>query len=197
MNNLIKKQIQSSINVKELIINNQILLNTIESAANMIISAYEEKKKTLLAGNGGSAADAQHIAGEFVSRFYFDRPGLPSLALTTDTSILTAIGNDYGYEKLFARQIQAQGNVGDVFIGISTSGNSLNVIEALKACKEIGVKTIGFTGDTGGEMADLCDICIKVPSDETPRIQECHILIGHILCFLVEDKIFNHLKPEV
>jgi D-sedoheptulose 7-phosphate isomerase len=195
MINSIKAQFQGSIDSKQSILDNQSLLNAIKKAAELIITAYTNKKRTLIAGNGGSAADAQHIAGEFVSRFYFDRPGLPSLALTTDTSILTAIGNDYGYDKLFARQVQAQGNEGDVFIGISTSGNSVNVVEALKVCKESGIKTIGLTGEDGGEMAYLCDICIKVPSHETPRIQECHILIGHILCYLVEDKIFNHLKP--
>lgn len=196
MKNKINEQIQASVDVKQSLLNNQILLDSIYSAAEVLIAAYKKQKKTLLAGNGGSAADAQHIAGEFVSRFYFDRPGLPSLALSTDTSILTAIGNDYGYDKLFARQVQAQGNVGDVFIGISTSGNSTNVIEALKMCKATGIKTIGFTGESGGKMAELCDICIKVPSSETPRIQECHILIGHILCYLVEDKIFGHLKPR-
>jgi D-sedoheptulose 7-phosphate isomerase len=192
----IKGQIQASIDVKQSVLDNQSLLNNIKSAAELLIAAYRDKKKTLIAGNGGSAADAQHIAGEFVSRFYFDRPGLPSLALTTDTSILTSIGNDYGYDKLFARQVQAQGNEGDVFIGISTSGNSANVIEALNACKEAGIKTIGLTGEGGGKMAGLCDICLKVPATETPRIQECHILIGHILCYLVEDNLFNHLKPQ-
>lgn len=195
MKNKITTQIQASVDIKQSMLNDQILLDKIHSAAEILIAAYKDGKKTLLAGNGGSAADAQHIAGEFVSRFYFDRPGLPSLALSTDTSILTAIGNDYGYDKLFARQVQAQGSFGDVFIGISTSGNSTNVIEALKICKASGIKTIGFTGESGGKMADLCDICIKVPSSETPRIQECHILIGHILCYLVEDEIFGHLKP--
>ena len=155
------------------------------------LNAYESGNKTMLAGNGGSAADAQHLAGEFVSRFYFDRPGLPSIALTTDTSILTAIGNDYGYEKLFARQIQANGNKGDVFIGISTSGNSKNIMEALKMCGQKGIATIGMTGATGGEMCDLCDHCIKVPAQETPRIQESHILIGHIICSLVEESLFG------
>ena len=153
-------------------------------------------KKTLLAGNGGSAADAQHIAGEFVSKFYFDRPGIASIALTTDTSIITAIGNDYGYDKLFSRQIQAQGSAGDVFIGISTSGNSANLVEALRMCGQKGIKTIGLTGFTGGEMDSMCDLCIKVPSGETPRIQESHILIGHIICCIVEEKLFGDLKPN-
>lgn len=132
----------------------------------------------MLAGNGGSAADAQHLAGEFVSRFYFDRPGVASIALTTDTSIPTAVGNDYGYEKVFARQIRAQAVKGDVFIGISTSGNSLNILEALKICKEKSVLSVGLTGESGGKMAELCDYCIKVPSNQMPRIQESHILKG-------------------
>jgi D-sedoheptulose 7-phosphate isomerase len=191
MTDKIYKQISESILVKEKILKDGLLIEQIKQAALLIINGYKTGKKTLLAGNGGSAADAQHIAGEFVSRFIFDRPGLASLALTTDTSILTAIGNDYGYEKLFARQVQAQAVKGDVFIGISTSGNSRNVIEALSVCKEKGVNSIGLTGKSGGEMADICDICIKVPSAETPRIQESHIMIGHILCFLVEEELFG------
>lgn len=196
MKQIITTQIQSSINVKQAILSDQELLNNIEKAARLVITAYQYHKKTLLAGNGGSAADAQHIAGEFVSRFYFDRPGIPSISLSTDTSIITAIGNDYGYEKLFSRQVQAHGNKGDIFIGISTSGNSANIIDALKECKEKGVYTIGLTGQSGGKMAELCDITLKVPSSETPRIQEAHILIGHIICCIVEDVIFNHLKPQ-
>jgi D-sedoheptulose 7-phosphate isomerase len=155
------------------------------------VDVYKTGNKTLIAGNGGSAADAQHIAGEFVSRFYFDRPGLASIALTTDTSIITAIGNDYGYEKLFSRQLQANGVKGDMFIGISTSGNSANVIEALKECKEKGIITVGLTGEKGGKMAEMCDYCIKIPSNETPRVQESHILIGHIICAVVEEAIFG------
>ncbi|NDV78944.1 SIS domain-containing protein [Dysgonomonas sp. 511] len=191
----ITQQIRESISVKELILTDTGLLADIQSAADIITTAYKDGKKTLLAGNGGSAADAQHIAGEFVSRFYFDRPALPSISLSTDTSIMTAIGNDYGFDKLFARQIQAHGNNGDVFIGITTSGNSANILEALDACKEKGVKTIVFTGQTGGKTAGKCDLCIKVPSMETPRIQESHILIGHILCCIVEERLFGHLKP--
>lgn len=194
--NIVINQIKSSIEVKQTILFDSQLINTIEKAAEVITKTYQNNKKTLLAGNGGSAADAQHIAGEFVSRFYFDRPGIPSIALTTDTSILTAIGNDYGYEKLFSRQIQALGNEGDIFIGISTSGNSPNVVAALEECKKKGIYTIGLTGQAGGEMAELCDITIKVPSMETPRIQESHILIGHIICCIVEDIIFNDLKPQ-
>lgn len=197
MQKIIINQIKSSIEVKRSILTNDSMLKDISKAASIIIEAYREKKKTLLAGNGGSAGDAQHIAGEFVSRFYFDRPALPSIALTTDTSIMTAISNDYGYKQLFARQIQAQGSQGDVFIGLSTSGNSENIIEALKACKEAGIFTIGLTGLTGGDMKAFCDICLKVPSTDTPRIQESHILIGHIICELVEENIFGHLKPII
>jgi len=192
----IKKQIKESISVKKIILSNNDVLKKIEQVASIIIDIYKKGNKTMLGGNGGSAADAQHIAGEFVSRFYFDRPGLPSIALTTDTSILTAIGNDYGYEKLFARQVQALGVNGDVFIGFSTSGNSKNVLEALRVCREKGITTVGFTGENIGAMDELCDICIKVPSKETPRIQESHILIGHIICCLVEEELFGHLKPR-
>lgn len=192
----IADQIRASISTKQAILSDKGLMRNIAAAAQMIVDAYEQGKKTLLAGNGGSAADAQHIAGEFVSKFYFDRPGIASIALTTDTSIITAIGNDYGYDKLFSRQIQAQGSAGDVFIGISTSGNSANLVEALRMCGQKGIKTIGLTGFTGGEMDSMCDLCIKVPSGETPRIQESHILIGHIICCIVEEKLFGDLKPN-
>lgn len=194
MEEKIKQQISSSVAAKQALLNEG-MINIIKQSAQLVISAYQAGNKTLLAGNGGSAADAQHIAGEFVSRFYFDRPGLSSIALTTDTSVLTAIGNDYGYERLFSRQVQAIGNQGDVFIGISTSGNSPNILAALLECKSKGIKTIGLTGASGGKMAGLCDICIQVPSPETPRIQEVHILIGHIICYLVEEEIFGKLKP--
>ncbi|MBK9579566.1 MAG: D-sedoheptulose 7-phosphate isomerase [Fibrobacterota bacterium] len=196
MKDVITKQIRESIEVKQRLLEDVSIQDRIHQAAEAMISAYRAGKKTLLAGNGGSAADAQHIAGEFVSRFYFDRPGLPSIALTTDTSILTAIGNDYGYEKVFARQVQAQGAHGDVFVGISTSGNSPNIIQALHTCTEKGILKIGFTGAGGGKMSGLCDICIEIPSRETPRIQEAHILVGHILCCLVEEAIFSDLKPQ-
>jgi D-sedoheptulose 7-phosphate isomerase len=188
-------QIQKSIAVKNAILSDAVLIEQIDDIAKIITVAYQAGNKTMLAGNGGSAADAQHIAGEFVSKFYFDRPGIASIALTTDTSILTAIGNDYGYDKLFERQLQAQGVQGDVFIGFSTSGNSQNIVNALIASKEKGIFTIGLTGKNVGKMGKLCDICIKVPSDETPRIQESHILIGHIICCIVEENLFGHLKP--
>ena len=166
------------------------LLNQVVECAETIVDTLCKGGKVLIAGNGGSAADAQHIAGEFVSRFNYDRPGLAAIALTTDTSILTAIGNDYGYERLFSRQVQALGREGDVFIGITTSGNSANVLEALKTAKDAGLKTIGFTGSTGGKMAGSCDITLRMPSPETPKIQEGHIAIGHIICGLVEAAMF-------
>jgi len=188
------EQIEKSIAVKQRLLADGELLNQIERASQVITEAYQKGFKTLLAGNGGSAADAQHIAGEFVSRFYFDRPGLASIALTTDTSVMTAIGNDYGFDRLFERQVQAQGVGGDVFIGISTSGNSENIVKALTICKEKGIFSIGLTGAGGGKMEALCDICIKVPSEETPRIQESHILIGHIICCLVEENLFGGVR---
>ncbi len=187
----ISNQVKKSIDVKQKLLDNQELMDLIQEVALKCVEVYKNGNKTLIAGNGGSAADAQHIAGEFVSRFYFDRPGLASIALTTDTSIITAIGNDYGYEKLFSRQVQANGIKGDIFIGISTSGNSANVIEALKECEEKGIITVGLTGEKGGKMAEMCDYCIKVPSNETPRVQEAHILIGHIICAVVEEAIFG------
>jgi D-sedoheptulose 7-phosphate isomerase len=195
MENMIEKyisdQVQKSIEVKQYLLHDTDMMELIKKVSLKCAEVYKNGNKTLIAGNGGSAADAQHIAGEFVSKFYFDRPGISSIALTTDTSIITAIGNDYGYEQLFSRQIQANGNKGDMFIGISTSGNSANVIEALKECKKKEIITIGLTGAKGGEMAKLCDYCIKVPSNETPRVQESHILVGHIICAVVEEVLFG------
>ncbi|EAH8121334.1 D-sedoheptulose 7-phosphate isomerase [Campylobacter jejuni] len=191
LNSYIKEHFQESILVKEQILKDENLMTLIKNASLEVIKAYKNGNKTLLAGNGGSAADAQHIAGEFVSRFYFDRPGIASIALSTDTSILTAIGNDYGYENLFARQVQAQGVKGDVFIGISTSGNSKNILKALELCKQKEIISIGLSGASGGAMNELCDYCIKVPSTCTPRIQEAHILIGHIICAIVEEELFG------
>jgi len=192
MKTTIINQIEHSIDVKKMLLADDHLINQIEEAAKVIIKAYRNGNKTLIAGNGGSAGDAQHIAGELVNKFYFDRPGVASIALTTDTSILTAIGNDYGFDRIFERQIQAQGNKGDVFIGISTSGNSKNILQALIACKEKGIFSIGLTGEKESKMDDLCDICLKVHSNETPRIQETHILIEHIICCLVEAALFGN-----
>lgn len=190
----IQSQIQSSIQVKQDLLNNTTLLNQIADAAQHIIKTYQNNGKTLLAGNGGSAADAQHIAAEFVGRYYFDRPSIPSIALSTDTSIITAISNDYGYEDLFARQVNGYGQAGDVFIGISTSGNSANILKAIEVCKQKQITSIVLTGQTGGKMDGAADICIKVPSTDTPRIQESHILIGHMICYLVEDALFKNEK---
>jgi D-sedoheptulose 7-phosphate isomerase len=167
------------------------LRRTIETVARLCVSSLRAGNKVLIAGNGGSAADAQHIAAEFVSRFYFDRPGLAAIALTTDTSALTAIGNDYGFERLFSRQVEALGRSGDVFIGISTSGNSPNVLAALNECRTRGIVTVGFTGQGGGKMTALCDHCLRMPSGETPKIQEGHIVVGHIICGLVEREMFT------
>lgn len=167
------------------------LISTMESATESCITCLQNGGKVLLAGNGGSAADAQHIAGELVSRFAFDRPGLSAIALTTDTSILTAIGNDYGYEKLFSRQILAHGNKHDIFIGYSTSGKSPNILMALEAARSNGLVCIGFTGNHGGPMKELCDFLLEVPSNSTPKIQEGHLVLGHILCGLIENRMFT------
>ncbi len=166
------------------------LLATLQAASQACIASLKQGGKVLLVGNGGSAADAQHIAGELVSRFAFDRPGLPAIALTTDTSILTAIGNDYGYERLFARQVQALGRAGDVLIAYSTSGKSPNILLALHEAREKGLCCVGFTGNRGGPMRDVCDHLLEVPSADTPKIQEGHLVLGHILCGLVETAMF-------
>ena len=166
------------------------LRGQIVQAVQTCVDSLRAGGKVLFAGNGGSAADAQHWAGELVSRFYYDRPGLPAIALTTDTSILTAIGNDYGYDYTFARQVEALGNAGDVFVAISTSGNSPNIIRAVEAAQTRGVKVIGFTGQSGGKLAALSDLCFRITSNETPRIQEGHEFIGHLLCALIESEMF-------
>jgi D-sedoheptulose 7-phosphate isomerase len=188
--NFIDQYLLESIEIKSKLAKNQAVLLTISNVSNIIIEAYARGNKVILAGNGGSAADAQHIAAEFVSQFFFDRPGLPAIALTTDTSILTAIGNDYGYDKLFSRQLQAQSKEGDVFIGISTSGNSKNVVEAVNVAKECGVTSIVLCGESGA-LKELADIAICAPSNCTPYIQECHICIGHMICAIVEKQIFS------
>src|SRR6056297_324690 len=189
--NYVVGEFTASLAVKQRILETPALLEQVTSMGHLLIDRYLAGSKLLVAGNGGSAADAQHIAAEFVSRFNFDRPGLPALALTSDTSILTAVGNDYGYDQLFRRQIEANAVAGDVFLGISTSGNSPNVLEALRACKAKGVTSFGLTGASGGRMRELCDYCLCVPSDETPRIQEAHIVIGHTWCAMVELALFD------
>jgi D-sedoheptulose 7-phosphate isomerase len=191
MNHYIVAQMTEAQRVINAMLANAALLEQVERAAQACIDCMKAGGKILLAGNGGSAADAQHIAGEFVSRFAFDRPGLPAIALTVDTSILTAIGNDYGYEHLFARQVQAHGKKGDIFIGYSTSGKSPNVLRAFEEAKKYGLICIGLTGNRGGPMQTLCDYLLEVPSHDTPKIQEGHLILGHILCGLVENALFK------
>jgi D-sedoheptulose 7-phosphate isomerase len=192
----ITNQYKLSIETKISGLSDEQFLDNIRQACELTLGAYQRNNKTLIAGNGGSAADAQHIAGEFVSRFYFDRPGLASIAITTDTSILTAIGNDYGYEKIFSRQIEALGSPGDVLIALSTSGKSKNIIAAIDSARKRDIKVIGLTGESGGLMKEKCDVCLCVHSEETPRIQESHILLGHIICAYVEDRLFHDHRPK-
>ena len=186
----IRSQIASSIEVKQALLADEALTAKIAGIASLMVEAYRSGHKTLWAGNGGSAADAQHMAGELVNKFTFDRPGLPALSLSTDTSIITAVGNDYGFERLFARQVEAQGCAGDVFIGISTSGKSKNLVEALQACRDKGIVSVATVGADPCPM-DEYDHVIHIPSRETPRIQECQTLIGHILCSIVEAELFG------
>ena len=189
---IIKDYINESISVKKIIQNDIILIEKISQVSQIIIDSFNAGGKLLIAGNGGSAADSQHISAEFVSRFQFDRPGLPCIALTTDTSALTAIGNDYGFSNLFKRQLQSIATNKDIFIGITTSGNSENIIKAVKYCKSKKIKSIGLTGSNQGKIDELVDILINVPSNKTAHIQESHIMIGHLLCMLVENKLFNN-----
>ncbi|MGZ3821669.1 MAG: D-sedoheptulose 7-phosphate isomerase [Mucilaginibacter sp.] len=191
MKNYIFTQISEARSVISAMQEDPALFATMEAAALACIASIQGGGKILLAGNGGSAADAQHIAGELVSRFAFDRPALSAIALTTDTSILTSIGNDYGYEKLFARQVQAHGHKGDIFIGYSTSGKSSNILYAFEEARAKGMICVGLTGNRGGVMRELCDFLLEVPSADTPKIQEGHLVLGHILCGLVENAIFK------
>ncbi len=164
-----------------------------ERAASILVDALKNGNKVIFCGNGGSAADSQHLAAELMGRFLFDRNPLPALALTVDTSSLTAIGNDYGYGCVFSRQLKGIGKAGDVLVGISTSGNSQNVVDAIRVAQEMDIATIGLTGAKGGRMADVCDVCLRVPSDATNHIQEMHIAVGHWLCGVVEERM---CKPE-
>jgi D-sedoheptulose 7-phosphate isomerase len=182
--------VESSISVKRKITENAELIETIAQVAEELIRAYRGGSKMLLFGNGGSAADAQHIAAEFVGRFAFDRPALPALALSVNSSCVTAIGNDYGYDLVFARQLEALARPGDVAIGFSTSGNSPNVLRGVEKAKSLGLITVGLTSETGGALRTAVDYCLCAPSNETPRIQECHILMGHIISEIVEEAIF-------
>src|ERR1035438_5918663 len=183
--------IEASIAVKERLLSNSEVIAAVSKVSQIVVRAVDEGNKLFLLGNGGSAADAQHIAAEFVGRFAFDRPALPALALSVNTSCVTAIGNDYGFDLVFSRQIEALGRPGDVAIGISTSGNSPNVLRALLVAKKMGMHTVGLTSCTGGKLKDVVDYCVRAPSNETPRIQECHILIGHVISELVEQTIFD------
>jgi len=193
-NDLSKRVIESikeSISAKERLLASAETVATIARVSEVLIDSLRAGHKLLLFGNGGSAADSQHIAAEFVGRFAFDRPALPALALSVNTSALTAIGNDYGFDQVFSRQIEALGAKGDVAIGISTSGNSPNVLQGLITARKLGLHTVAFTGGSGGKMMGAADHSICAPSKETPRIQECHILIGHVISLLVEQEIFH------
>ncbi|MDH3631200.1 MAG: D-sedoheptulose 7-phosphate isomerase [Gammaproteobacteria bacterium] len=189
-NAFIVQTIQQSIDLKSQLLQDHALLERINTAGNRCIDTFKAGNRVLLAGNGGSAADAQHIAAEFVCRFNFERPGLPAMALATNYSVITAAGNDYSYENVFAREVEANGNEGDIFIGITTSGNSANILKAIEASQKSGIYTLGLTG-AGGAIHETADLCLAVPSRCTPRIQECHILIGHILCEIVENTLFT------
>ena len=188
------QQLQASIAAQLELLGDASVAQAFAASCSACLATYRASGKILIAGNGGSAADAQHFAGELVSRFYFDRPALSAIALTTDSSILTAIGNDYGYEDVFSRQVQAHGKLGDVFIAISTSGNSPNILKAIEVAKAQGLTVIGLTGRSGGRVKDLCDICLCAPSDSTPRIQECHLIIEHTLCACIEETLFGQLR---
>ena len=191
----IKEQIRSSIAVKQAMLEDTENLELIERLARQCEDALHKGGKVIFAGNGGSFADAQHLSAEFVSRFMYDRAPLASVALGTNSSVMSAIGNDYGYEYVFSREFAAIAKADDVFVPISTSGNSPNVLAAVNVARELGISTVGLAGETGGKMKSLCD-CICVPSRETARIQECHIMIGHILCGLVEERCFPKDKPQ-
>ena len=190
----LRQGIRASLDTKQSLLEDEILLRHIVDVGLLMTSALQQGQRILFAGNGGSAADAQHLAAELVSRFEFDRPGLPALSLSTDTSMLTAIGNDYGYERLFQRQLEAQARRGDIFVGITTSGRSRNILAAFETCRQLGVTSVAMAG-LGGELEPLADHVLRAPSRHTPRIQECHILIGHMLCAQVEKALFGHLRP--
>jgi len=188
--NRIKEAIEQSIGVKQAVLSDSRLMDTIGEAAKMIERSLRDGGKIHFCGNGGSAADAQHLAAELSGRFYFDRPPLNAEALHCNTSYLTAVGNDYGYEHIFSRLLRGSGKKGDVLVGISTSGNSHNILEAYKVCQELGMEIISMTGASGGKMKDYGGLLLNVPSTDTPRIQECHIMIGHIICELVEAAMY-------
>lgn len=186
----IQSKLRTSIELKTAVMNNHAILNSVNEAVNKIIAAYKNKGKVMWCGNGGSAADAQHLAAELSGRFYYDRPPLFSDALHVNTSYTTAVANDYSYDVIYSRLVKAMCNKGDVLIGLSTSGNSANVVKAFEEARNMGVITVGFTGESGGKMKSLSDILVNIPSTDTPRIQECHMLLGHTICEMVEMSLF-------
>ena len=186
----IKSRIKASIDLKSSLLSNETILNTVQSIVNDIVQCFKHDGKVLWAGNGGSAADSQHLAAELSGRFYYDRPPLFSEALHVNTSYTTAVANDYSYDVIYSRLTKAMGRKGDVLIGLSTSGNSANVIKALEVANELGMVTVAFTGETGGKMKDCAKYLVNIPSKDTPRIQECHMILGHTICELVEIALF-------
>ncbi|HXB61737.1 MAG TPA: D-sedoheptulose 7-phosphate isomerase [Acidobacteriaceae bacterium] len=191
MQELVRKQLNDSITTFQKVLSDNDLIQTVVEAAEKTAKAMRDSRKLMVAGNGGSAADAQHLVAEFVSRLTVDRPALRAIALTTDTSILTAIGNDYSYDNVFERQIEALGQEGDVFMGISTSGNSKNILKGLELANKMGITTIGYSGNNGGKMLPLCDYNVVIPSKVTMNIQECHLALEHIFCMVVERCYFG------
>jgi len=190
MIDFIKSRIQASIELKTSLLGNDAILRSVSEVVKEILQCYSNQGKVLWCGNGGSAADAQHLAAELSGRFYYDRPPLFSDALHVNTSYTTAVANDYSYDEIYARLIKAMGRKGDVLIGLSTSGNSANVVKALEAANAAGMITVGFTGETGGKMKNLCKYLVNIPSKDTPRIQECHMLLGHTICEMTEMQLF-------
>lgn len=194
MESVFNKSFEDSINLKQQFLEDESLKKVVLGIADAFVYAYKNGNNTRFCGNGGSAGDAQHIAAELSGRFYFDRPPLDSEALHVNASYVTAVANDYSYDVIYERMVQAQGKKGDMLVGISTSGNSKNVLLAMKKAKELGLKTVAFTGEGGGKMAEYADYLVAVPSNDTPRIQEVHILVGHIICQIVEHELFENLR---
>lgn len=185
--------ITKSLSVKEQVLNDERLIQAVATITDIITAAFQRGNKVLFCGNGGSAADAQHLAAEFSGRFYLNRDALPAEALHTNTSYLTAVANDYSFDVIYARLIKGLGNKGDILVGLSTSGNSKNILLAFEEAKAKGMITVGFTGESGGQLKPLSDYLLNIPSTDTPRIQECHMLLGHIICQLVEEKYFTNI----
>lgn len=191
MKSKIQLIIQSSIDLKTKVLTDPILIETLSKIVDQIITCYRNDGKVLFCGNGGSAADAQHLAAELSGRFYFDRKPLNSEALHVNSSFVTAVANDYGYDVIYSRMVEASGKKGDILVGLTTSGNSANILKAFDMARSLGMKTVGFTGESGGKLKEKCDFLLNIPSNDTPRIQEVHILLGHIICQLVEEKLFK------